>query len=252
MSRRLAAAMSTGKKNIAYRRKRDSANLAAIRAVARARPINTAGAQSIARTAIRSWARSNLEDKYWNTVSQADGTASSFWTTAPTIVSLSEIPNTTPPTDISRVGDKVTLTGMEFRALVYGGTADCHARVVLFQWKETNTSTSPSVTQVINSAASGADPAVNGAYNRDSLSSKSLRILADYRFPISSEVTNPNHARMLYFKTRKMAKQVQFKEGSGDGANKIYLYYVSTVGTGASDTNKPHMQWNAVLDFTDS
>lgn len=252
MSRRAAAALSTGKKNVAFSKKRDSANLAAIRAVARSRPINSAGAQVIARHVVRNWAAKNIEDKYYVIAGLTDGTVNPRVSSTPTILDLSNIPlQTSPSTDQTRVGDKVTAMNFEFRGSIFGGSADTHMRVVFFQWKDVSTSSIPNSGLVIHQTTG--DAQINGIYNRDMLSAGTLRILGDYRFPVSGNSENENTSRCLFYKTKKMAKQIQYNAGTTTEAkNKIFMWYACTITEGSSDAAKPTLVWTSVLDYQDA
>jgi len=104
MSRRAAAAMSTGRKSSAFRRKRDTGNLASLKAVARARPVNTAGAQAIARQTFKRALAAKAEVKYW---SQA-GNFNTTWDDANTVCTiLTPVPQATVgATDTTRQGEE--------------------------------------------------------------------------------------------------------------------------------------------------
>lgn len=139
----------------------------------------------------------------------------------------------------------------EFRANVYGGTSNCQVRIVFFQWKDVSTSTIPSAGLVIHQATG--DIPFNGIYNRDMIDAGTLRILADYRFPISNDASSYWNVKSLFFKTRKMAKRIQFNAGTtNEGSGKIYIYYTSTIDAGAADAAKPQMNFTSCLDFTDA
>lgn len=172
-------------------------------------------------------------------------------TTTPVIWNLTGITQaTTASTDLTRNGDKVTLKQLEFRANLYAGTATTSARVILFQWKEFGTSTLPNAGLVLSYATGGGY--LNGYYNRDTLRAGTLRILADWRMDINTDAGNVNTTHLLYYKTKKMAKQVNFNAGSTDEVqNGIYMLTCSNVVAG-TPAQSPTMLWNSILDFTDA
>lgn len=247
----MAAAMSTGRGSSAFRRKRDAGNLSAIRAVARARPINSAGAQTIARRVVRNAMSKNLESKYWPLSGVTDNTSTPYFDDDPNLVLLSGIPqSTTAATDRTRIGDTVMFKSMEFRANLYGQSANSTVRVMIFQWKEVSSTTVPNAGLILNIPAGGTY--VNAYYNRDMIDSGTLRVLADWRFDIANTPNSPDHAHTLFFKTKKMAKHLQFNAATTvEGKNNIYLLYVCTTSN-ATPANLPNMFWTSVCDFTDA
>lgn len=251
MSRRAAAAISTGRKNVAYRKSRDAGNLAAIRAVARARPINSAGAQAIARKVVKSQLNTTQEEKFFCTA--AVGTNCDD--TNAICYSLCDVPqSTTAATDTTRSGDQIRLKNFEFRLSgVTGSLGDCHMRVILFQFTQQDQASLPTRVSVLNDGLnSGVATVENFPYTHDYIRGKTVRILADWRFPVSNSTGNPNRQYTLFFKTKKMRRLIQFAGGTSYGKNKIFLWYGSTAPNAGAGTTKPQFAWQSQINFTDS
>ncbi len=114
MSSRGAIAFARTGRRVAYRRARDAPMAAASRARQKAAPINSAGAQAIARQTVKRVIRSRAEAK--------------FWTVAPTAIVMdttgliqSVFDPPTGTTDQTRTGDKVQMLNFYIPRLLGGG-----------------------------------------------------------------------------------------------------------------------------------
>lgn len=254
MSRRTAAAMNTGRPNVAYRRKRDAGTAATLRAVARARPVNVAGAQAIARRTVRRAMDNAMEDKYWSksVLAQSILDNSTAWQPS----NECAVPqSSTAGNDGTRVGDQITLKSYEFRMTWSAGTLPGTLRVVIFQWKDLATASLPGRQQVLFSAldvTGGLTTPPNWDYTQDNIRKGNLRILADYRIPFNP-ATGSNIANgCVFFKTKKMAKTVTYSQGANYPRNGIFVWMGTDLPSGGATSTKPSIGYQSKIVFEDA
>lgn len=242
MSSRADIARQRTGKRVAFRKSADQAAWrASLRARRSATPVNAAAAQVIARRAVRSAMRSNLEMKYFVTV---DAGADDWHALGPQPIPFCAVPQGN--TDLSRVGDQINLRNFTFRAYWYAGAADCHARVILFQWHPENTVTEPS-----NGIIPGGGSIVNGIHNMDFLRQGKMRILADWRFPVQQTAGGPNRSGVLFYRTSKMRKLCAFNGAASTYCtNNLFLFYCSSAAVG-TPANYPKIRWTSEVSFVD-
>jgi len=248
MTSRGAVAMARTGRRTAFRRKVDGPAYAAAKAVQRAKPINTAGAQAVARRAVRNAIRTNMDHKWfpfsqnWQSIFD-DGNTTCF--------SLCDIPTGT--TDGTRIGDGLQLTEFVFRSTIVNATIDCFARVVLFQWHEKNAGSTPLLANLLyQGTVPGPASVVNWSHNKDSLDMGQMRVLADWRFPLRTNVSSDYNPRVLFFRTKKMRKSVRYDGGTTNGTNKIYLWFGSDVPAASATAAKPLIKVQSEVHYHDS
>lgn len=155
-------------------------------------------------------------------------------TTAGLVSKLSLIPQGT--TDVTRIGDAVTLTGVELRvdgSSAAAGSADTSiVRYVVFQWKADDT-TAPIVGDILDLSVSTAP--YTAPYNHDKKSQ--YKIIDDFRIAVSATGPDTYQSVRKYF-GRRMLKDVRFLAAGNNGYNHVYIISVAnnTVVANSIDT----------------
>lgn len=142
-------------------------------------------------------------------------------------------------TDTSRIGDSIMWCGsIDFRLQITNGlgvTSDQYnnVRVVIFQWHDTSTATPfPIVSNIFINGPSGS-PDVYSQYNHDYR--HEYKILFDRTFTTVSgnsaaNTTQPPNLtinRNYKISLKKARKNVQYVGGSGQGSNRLFIFYIS-------------------------
>lgn len=138
-------------------------------------------------------------------------------TTAGVVQKLSVIPQGT--TDVTRIGDAVTLTGIELKVdgNVSGGVASSIVRYVVFQWKADDT-TAPTVGDILELSVSTAP--YTASYNHDKKSQ--YKIIDDFRIAVS--VPGPdNYQSFRKYYGRRFLKDIRFLAAGNNGYNHVYV-----------------------------
>lgn len=246
-SRAAISRQRTGR-NTAFRRKVDSAAYASAKARARAAPINVAGAQAVARRALRSYTLGSLESKIFAFSNGYNATIDDSNTAC---ISLCDVIKG--QDDGTRIGDEIKLQSFTFRASWYAGTSDTHMRVILFQMKQYDSGTVPTrATILFQSTQPGAGTVVNWSFNKDAIKAGQIRILADWRMPIKAASSATNGSGTLFYRTKKMSKVIQYLNGTNYGTNKLYLWFGSTIPTASATTVKPTINLQTDIWYSDA
>lgn len=246
VSRSAIAKQRTGR-NVAFRRKLDAGAYAAAKARQRAAPINSAGAQAVARRAVRSALNSQLDHKWLPSAAVYQATFDDANTVCVDLTNISQ-----GNADGQRIGDSIQLTNFIWRGTITPGSVDCFGRIILFQFHELDSGTSPTRTDVLTSTGGGVGTLTNWSHNKDSLDAKRLRILADWRFPIRVASSSDYNASVLFFRTKRLRKAVRYNLGTNYGTNKILMWFGSTAPTGGVTASKPYLAWQSEVHYTDA
>lgn len=134
------------------------------------------------------------------------------------------------PGDTERVGDKITIRGIRLNMIIALGGINANVRVMVVQFRQntgiTGVTVNPLVSQVLESTTLGTSNAPLA--NRRWDFTQQFNILWDKTFTLTT-VNRP----VMHLKTRvpiKYAKRlVSYSAGGTDGANKIFLMFVSDV-----------------------
>lgn len=189
---------------------------------------------------VKKLVRKEAETKYWDlsTASQPYSIALG----ATTILDLTEVPQGT--TDVTRVGDKLTIRGLDIRMDAIIADTTNVIRCIIFQWYiNTNiTLSNPLGSQVLQDITTY--PHLSN-YHHDN--NNQFHILYDTMIQLGAQ--GPQ-ARVWHVKPNlKWAKKtVEFSGGGTNGANKLYMLLVSD----SSAVSHPTVRIQSRLRFDDS
>lgn len=151
-------------------------------------------------------------------------------TTAGLVQKLSVIAQGT--TDTTRIGDAVTLTGIELKvdgsSAVAGSADNSIVRYVVFQWKADDT-TAPVVGDILELSVSTAP--YTASYNHDKKSQ--YKIIDDFRIAVSATGPDTFQSFRKYY-GRRMLKDIRFLAAGNNGYNHVY---VISMGSNTSVVN---------------
>jgi hypothetical protein len=189
------------------------------------------------------------EKKYFDVSSAANNV-----TFNGTIASLSDVTQGT--TDITRVGDKLTMNSVELKFFAVPGTATLYSvvRLVVFLWRD---DTTPTVNDLMQAGA-GTSMLPLSPLDHDDRAKR--KILYDKYFTMTYDNYGANQYganAIKVFKTFMDLKKwnlrdrtVSYFAGGTAGFNKIWIFYGSTNGTGA---NQPvSLSYYSRINFTDT
>ena len=162
-------------------------------------------------------------------------------TNTATIFSLTDVPQGS--TDITRIGDKLNATTLDFRWSIQSaasGNTVQRCRLLVFQW---NNDTDPTQTDIILVVA-GLE--TKAPYNTDR--SAMYKIMYDKTVTVGEPATGWQLSTGLFRRKIKIPnKNVTYQAGSTTGQNKIWFLAISE-----SSSNSPVLDLVSRLNFSDS
>lgn len=150
-------------------------------------------------------------------------------------------PVTQGDTDITRDGDALHASSLEWRGHCFSADANNIVRLIFFQWYP---ATTPVVTDILNNVASGD---VTSLYETDKAAQ--YKILMDRSWAL--DVFQTGGALRTSFMRKKIRiprPKMQFLAGSTNGTNKVYMLLISDSGA----VSHPGVRYTAKLNFRDN
>lgn len=188
---------------------------------------------------------SSQETKFYD-ISSSGASVSSTGT----ITSLTSIAQGT--TDITRVGDSISLMRMMWSGVLTVGDQFNIVRVILFQWKP-NDNVAPALADLLLNGPSGS-PDVYSFYNHDLRGQ--FHIMSDRTYSLigngtSSSIPFQPKTQILIAHNKGLSvglKKVQYQGGTTVGTHKIYVLTLSD----SSAVAHPIITYNARIYYKDS
>ncbi len=160
-----------------------------------------------------------IEPKYNDTTQVAQSISISG-----TFYSLTATTNGT--TDITRIGDRITLHSLEFNWSAIVADSSNIVRAIVFQWIPDDASDAPTLSKLLAQASTP----VNSPFNHDS--AFKAKILYDHRVILTTYEICRGDKVLLMLDTpgRGINPQVQYSAGSSTGMRNLFLCLVSDSG----------------------
>lgn len=149
-------------------------------------------------------------------------------------------------TDITRVGDKATLTSLNLKYQITGGDATNLLRVIVYQWHPNSTLAAPTAANVMQYFNIGDNREVLSPYTHDYKGQ--FTILFDRLHSTTLVGSNQAISWQGYVSLRRARKQLEFTAGGQEAANHIYLL---VLGDSTAVTH-PTFTYLARVMFTDA
>lgn len=142
-----------------------------------------------------------------------------------------------------RVGDAISVRGIEFRIACYAQNSSEFLRVIVFQWNMPTSLAAPSTGVVIQGA--GATPQTIAApYDFTSVEQGRLNVIDDFVLQAAAGASTPAHS----MKRHTGSWQVDFDPGATTASGQLYVLVISDA---ALATNAPVYQWWARILYDD-
>lgn len=168
-----------------------------------------------------------------NKFNSVDNTSVSMAYDADVPVCLTTIPRGTAETD--RLGEVIKLKAFYMRFQILLPLVYSAARVIIFQWKPSNTAENPSWNALFNRDKNSA-LGIYGVKNDESLDKGKFKILYDKSYVNTSGIANTVKIGYAKIYEKKFGnKFIKYEPTTNTGAGNIYLYITSnnTVAVGA-------------------
>lgn len=158
-------------------------------------------------------------------------------TTTAAIVEIVDVPQTSSnATDITRIGDQITMTSYEFRGYIAGGDTYNLLRLMVFQWFPDYL---PGASDILINAVNG----VISPYSHDNRFDFNILFDRTYRMG-----TDWQHTHYIHFYIKKFReRRIQFDGGTTNGSNKLFLLLVSD----SAALPNPTIAYDSKLNFKD-
>lgn len=163
---------------------------------------------------------------------------------ATTIVDLCDIPQGN--TDISRVGDKITIRGLEMRFELTVADVTNALRIIVFQWYP-NTSLPAAPTNPVGSSILADVTTYPWLSNYVHDYQNQYGVLYDKLFNLNT-VNKPTIEFKIKPRMRYVKKTINFTGGTNDGSNKLFMLLVSDSGAGPN----PSVRVQSRIRFDDA
>lgn len=144
-----------------------------------------------------------------------------------------------------RIGDQVSLRKLEFRTLLSANSTDATnvIRCIIFQWNDANNT--PNIGKVLQNQTAGL--VLTSQYVRDYIEQKTLSILYDQCFPLSTAGSAQVYESLLIQKFPEPT--ATFDTGSSStGTGQLYVVFVSDSG----GVPNPTIQFDSRLYYYDA
>lgn len=155
-----------------------------------------------------------IEPKYLDTSAVAQSVS-----TSGTFAYLTLLNNGT--TDITRIGDMISLHSIDMRWSAIVADATNIVRVVLIQWNPDTTIETPTY----NAVFAGAGSPVNSPFNHDG--NKKFTVVYDKRVFLSTAIGTAGDAVYIMATNSKLNNRIQFISGSQNSMGGLYLILLS-------------------------
>jgi len=198
----------------------------------------------IQRKQVKALIKEPMEHKYFeDPITDAFGIPSSGVT-----YQLSLIPQG--DTDVTRDGDRLTLTSVNIRGSVYCGDVTNIVRVIFFQWRPQSF---PSVSDILSKGEDGTNVGVHSFYNHDKRSE--FKILSDRTYSLAGYGTTTSPYGVDTEKlfniniSKKLIKNLQYVNGSTSvGSNQIHYIAISD----SDATPNPTLTFKIRINYIDA
>lgn len=170
---------------------------------------------------VKKLVRKEVETKYYDDYTSWSGTAID-WTGS--LVRLTTIAQGT--TDITRVGDKLTLRAVRIKLNFVAADATQCMRLIVFQWYPNTTLVTPTTANILNVV--GSPQGVNSMYIHDY--DNQFKVLYDRRIAMVLGQNNDYKAISINVPLKFAKKTINFTAASTAGSNHIYIMAISDSG----------------------
>lgn len=168
---------------------------------------------------------------------------------------MTDVPqSTTASTDITRIGDLITLKNLRIRISIFPNPLNViryrYVRVVIFQWKPNSALAAPVATALFQTDPVPGTITYNSFWGRDTRTQ--YKVLFDRTFILSGDTTAGYTESLVrqvntFVPMRKMIKDLRFSASGLEAANHLYIGTIADTSVGG-----PTVKCAWYIDFTDA